>query len=133
GGRLRITEQTAHLRIGDGGTATARTPGPERHVPGEHMTGSAFREITQAQLLPRVVRLGPNLYGAVFMLMKLVPAWYILRKARERGEIGPHTVVVETTSGTFGLALAMQTALWRQRFVLVSDPVIDANLYRRLT
>ncbi len=97
------------------------------------MTATAFREITQAQLLPRVVRLGPNLYGAVFTLMKLVPAWYILRKARDRGELGPDTVIVETTSGTFGLALAMQAALWRQRFVLVSDPVIDANLRRRLT
>lgn len=97
------------------------------------MTGTAFREITQALLLPRVIRLGPNLFGAVFTLMKLVPAWYILHKARDRGELGPDTVIVETTSGTFGLALAMQAALWRQRFVLVSDPVIDSSLHRRLT
>jgi cysteine synthase len=41
-------------------------------------------------------------------------------------------VIVETTSGTFGLALAMQCALMRRPFVMVSDPVIDAGLRRRL-
>lgn len=97
------------------------------------MTAGPFAEITQAQLLPRIVRLGPNLYGAVFTLMKLVPARHILRNALDRGDIGPDTVIVETTSGTFGLALAMQSALMRRRFIAVSDPVIDANLCRRLT
>lgn len=92
-----------------------------------------FREITEAQSLPRLVRLGPNLYGAVFTLMKLVPARYILRSAYDRGELGPDTVIVETTSGTFGLALAMQSALLERELVLVSDPVIDRNLHRRLT
>ena len=96
------------------------------------MTASLFQEITQAQLLPRVVQLGPNLFGAAFTLMKLVPARYILRKAHLRGQIGPETVVVETTSGTFGLALAMQTALMRRKLILVSDPAIDHNLHRRL-
>ncbi|GAA3273777.1 MULTISPECIES: PLP-dependent cysteine synthase family protein [Dactylosporangium] len=97
------------------------------------MTVSAFAEITQAHLLPRIVRLGENLYGAVFVLMKLVPARHILLKAHDRGAIDPDTVIVETTSGTFGLALAMQSALMRRRFIAVSDPVIDANLHRRLT
>jgi cysteine synthase A len=96
------------------------------------MSNRAFHEVTEAQLLPRVIRLGPNLYGAAFSLMKLIPARYILRRALDRGELGPDTLVVETTSGTFGLALAMQTALWRRRLILVSDPVIDANLRRRL-
>ena len=97
------------------------------------MAPGAFADITQAQLLPRVVRLGGGLYGAVFSLMKLVPARYILGKAHDRGDLGPDTVIVETTSGTFGLALAMQAALMRRRFILVGDPVIDANLRRRLT
>ncbi|WP_433498365.1 pyridoxal-phosphate dependent enzyme [Sphaerimonospora sp. CA-214678] len=96
------------------------------------MTVSAFSEATEAQLLPRVIRLGPNLYGAAFTLMKLIPARHILRTAADRGEIGPGTLVAETTSGTFGLALAMQTALMRRELVLVSDPVLDANLRRRL-
>lgn len=97
------------------------------------MTGSAFDEITEAQLLPRVIRLGPNLYGAAFTLMKLVPARFILGKAMDSGRLGPHTLIVETTSGTFGLALAMQAALLGRRLALVSDPVIDGHLHRRLT
>jgi cysteine synthase len=92
-----------------------------------------YEEITEAQMMPRLVRLGPNLFGAVFSLMKLLPARYILRNAIERGELDRDTVVVETTSGTFGLALAMQAALLERELVLVSDPAIDANLHRRLT
>ncbi|WP_369359702.1 cysteine synthase family protein [Streptomyces sp. cg2] len=99
-------------------------------MPGTTFT---FQEITEAQMLPRLIRLGPNLFGAVFMLMKLLPARYILRRASERGELGPDTTIVETTSGTFGLALAMQAALMQHELTLVSDPAIDANLYRRLT
>lgn len=96
------------------------------------MTATAFQEITEARLLPQVVRLGAGLYGAVFTLMKLVPARHILRKAVERGDLGPDTPIVETTSGNFGLALAMEAALLQRRFVLVSDPVIDRHLQRRL-
>ncbi len=92
-----------------------------------------FQEITEAQMMPRVVRLGRNLYGAVFTLMKLLPARTILRNALQRGELGPDTVVVETTSGTFGLGLAMQAALLKRDLVLVSDPAIDVHLHRRLS
>lgn len=91
-----------------------------------------FQEITEARLLPQIVRLDENLYGAVFSLMKMVPARFILRRAMARGELQPDTVIVETTSGTFGLALAMQAALLKRKLILVSDPVIDRNLYRRL-
>ncbi|MFD3545968.1 cysteine synthase family protein [Streptomyces sp. NPDC058655] len=94
---------------------------------------SAFPSIAEATMMPRVIRLGPNLYGAAFTLMKLLPAHHILKQAEERGDLGPDTVIVETTSGTFGLALAMQAALMRRKLILVSDPAIDANLYRRLT
>jgi cysteine synthase A len=96
------------------------------------VSAGIHESITEAQLLPRLIRLGPNLYGAAFTLMKLLPATYILQQADERGELGPDTVVVETTSGTFGLALAMQTALTRRPLILVSDPAIDVHLHRRL-
>jgi cysteine synthase A len=97
------------------------------------MSATVFQEITEARLMPQLVRLGANLYGAVFSLMKLVPARYILRRAAQRGQLRPDTVIAETTSGTFGLALAMQAALTGHRLVLVSDPATDANLRRRLT
>jgi len=94
-------------------------------------TGSV--EATEAYQIPKLVRLAPNLYGVAFTLMKMIPARFILRRAALAGQLEPGTVIVETTSGTFGLALAMQAVSMDRRLVLVSDPVIDERLYRRLT
>lgn len=94
---------------------------------------TSFEDATDAYQLPRLVRLTPNLYAACFTLMKIIPARYILRRAAADGMLPPETVIAETTSGTFGLALAMQAVHLDRRLVLVSDPVIDERLYRRLT
>jgi cysteine synthase A len=90
------------------------------------------RTIVDAVALPRVVQLEGRLYAACFQLMKLLPARHILARAREEGVIRPGSVVIETTSGTFGLALAMICALDGYRLILVSDPAIDDPLKRRL-
>lgn len=89
-------------------------------------------DVVSAQLLPDIVRLENNLYAIVFRLMKLLPAHFVLRQARRSGRLRADTTVVETTSGTFGLGLAMQCAVWRRPLTLVSDPVIDDGLRRRL-
>ncbi|HVW31254.1 MAG TPA: cysteine synthase family protein [Acidimicrobiia bacterium] len=88
--------------------------------------------ITGALELPRIVHLGPNLFGAAFSLMKLLPARHILDRAEQAGLLAPGTVVLETTSGTFGLALAMECRLRGRALVLVSDPAVDPRLRRRL-
>lgn len=93
---------------------------------------TGFVEATEAYQIPKVVRLMPNLYGIAFTLMKMIPARFILRRAAQEGLLEPDTVIVETTSGTFGLALAMQAVSMDRRLILVSDPVIDERLYRRL-
>jgi len=90
-------------------------------------------EATQAYQVPKLIRLGPNLIAVAFTLMKMIPARYILRKAHEEGRLEPGASIVETTSGTFGLALAMQGVHLGREVILVSDPVIDERLYRRLT
>jgi len=82
--------------------------------------------------LPRLVRLGPNLYGASFFLMKLLPARHILDTAEQNGELQPGGMIAETTSGTFGLALAMLAQLRGYRLTLVSDPAIDPIFRNRL-
>lgn len=92
----------------------------------------AFTDVVEAQRVPTLVRLDTNLYALAYRLMKMVPARHILRQARASGQLGPGTTVVETTSGTFGLALAMQCALENQPLILVSDPVIDSRLRRKL-
>ena len=95
-------------------------------------TNLVGRTIVEALELPRVVQLGDRLFAACFPLMKILPARHILERARAEGLLRPGSVVVETTSGTFGLALAMLCALEGYRLILVSDPAIDAPLQRRL-
>ncbi|MFL6124041.1 PLP-dependent cysteine synthase family protein [Actinophytocola sp.] len=94
---------------------------------------TAVADVVEAHRIPVLLRLTPNLYALAYRLMKMVPARHILREARRAGTLTAGTTVVETTSGTFGLALAMQCALDAQPLVLVGDPVIDARLHRQLT
>jgi len=88
--------------------------------------------VVDAIALPRIVWLRPNLIGLAFNLMKLLPARFIVRKALEEGELAPGGLIAETTSGTFGLALAMVARLRGHPLTLVSDPAIDPPLQRRL-
>lgn len=88
--------------------------------------------VVDATALPRVVWLRPNLIGLAFPLMKLLPARFIIRKALEEGELRPGGLIAETTSGTFGLALAMVARLGGHRLTLVTDPAVDGPLRRRL-
>ena len=88
--------------------------------------------VVDALALPRLVWLRPNLVGLVFTLSKLLPARYIIRRAREEGQLRPGGVIAETSSGTFGLSLAMVARLHGHPVELVSDPSIDPPLQRRL-
>ena len=88
--------------------------------------------VVDALVLPRLVWLRPNLVGLVFTLSKLLPARYIVRRAREEGELRPGGVIAETSSGTFGLSLAMVARLHGHPLELVSDPSIEPPLRRRL-
>jgi cysteine synthase len=97
------------------------------------MSGTVINaNFVDALALPRLVRLRPNLIGLAFPLMKLLPARFIIRKALEQGELAPGALIAETTSGTFGLSLAMVARLHGHPLTLVSDPSIDAPLRRRL-
>jgi cysteine synthase A len=90
-------------------------------------------DIADAVALPRPVRLGPdNLIAVPFFLMKMLPAAFILRQAAEAGRLRRGSLVIETTSGTFGLALAILCNLLGYRLILVSDPAIDTQLRLRL-
>jgi S-sulfo-L-cysteine synthase (3-phospho-L-serine-dependent) len=88
--------------------------------------------IVDATCLPHLVRLDDHLFAAAFPLMKLLPAKFIVERAIEAGRIGPETTVIETSSGTFGLGLAMVCRLKRIRLALVSDPAVSPALQRRL-
>lgn len=82
--------------------------------------------------LPILVSLKPNLVAACLSVLKLLPARYIVESATRRGKLKRGGEVVESTSGTFGLALAMLSQEYGFTATLVSDPVIDDYLKDRL-
>ena len=81
---------------------------------------------------PRLARLSDSLFAACFSLMKLIPARYIVDHAEAHGLLPKHGLICESTSGTFGLALAMVAAQRGYELILVSDPGMDAYTRRRL-
>lgn len=83
-------------------------------------------------LMPRLSRLRENLVAGAFYVMKLLPARAILDAAVAEGKLKPGYDVFESTSGTFGLALALLAPEYGYKLTLVSDPVIDPMLEKRL-
>lgn len=55
------------------------------------------------------------------------PAFWILKRAAERGEISENTTVIESSSGNFASALAAFTRLVGLRFIPVIDPNISST------
>ena len=96
------------------------------------MIRQPYTTVSGAFELPRIVQLDDNLYAAFFFLMKLLPAKFILDRAQDHGLIGRGSTVIETTSGTFGLALAILSAEAGYNLIVVSDPAIDTPFKRRL-
>lgn len=82
---------------------------------------------------PRLAQLGPNTVAAAFPLMKLMPARYILDQAEKAGQLKAGTRIVETTSGTFGMAIALLAAARSHPLTLVTaSSLIDGPYKRRL-
>jgi len=86
----------------------------------------------RAHDLPQLAMLEGKLTAACFTVMKLLAARAIVEDGFATGKIKKGTRVVESTSGTFGLALAMLRNYYGYELSLVSDPVIDAHLKTRL-
>ncbi|SEK13483.1 pyridoxal-phosphate dependent enzyme [Paraburkholderia diazotrophica] len=81
---------------------------------------------------PRIIELSNDFYGASFFLMKLLPARYMLERASEQGQLNPGCTICESSSGTFGLALAMLAVQYGYKLILVSDWGLDRHLHGRL-
>ncbi len=61
------------------------------------------------------------------------PALHMVAKARERGELRPGARIIESTSGTLGLGLALAGAVFDHPVTLVTDPGMEplmCNLLR---
>ncbi|MEU6409215.1 PLP-dependent cysteine synthase family protein [Microbispora sp. NPDC046933] len=60
------------------------------------------------------------------------PALHIVRRALMRGDLTPGAMIVESTSGTFGLGLALAGIVYGHPVTVVSDPGMEAIVHRLL-
>lgn len=60
------------------------------------------------------------------------PALHVVRRARERGELRPGARIVESTSGTLGLGLALPGVAFGRPVTLVSNPGMEPLMHRML-
>jgi cysteine synthase A len=93
-----------------------------------------YEDSIKALLMPRIIRLHPprNLFVAAFSLMKLLPAYFILKQAIDNGLVNEDTTIVESSSGTFALGLALVCRSLNLKLIIVGDRAIDTRLRRRL-
>ncbi|MCW2879767.1 MAG: pyridoxal-5-phosphate-dependent protein subunit beta [Sphaerisporangium sp.] len=59
-------------------------------------------------------------------------ALHIIERARARGELAPGAPIVESTSGTFGLGLALAGIVYGHPVTVVSDPGMEPIVHRLL-
>ncbi|MGH3985101.1 MAG: PLP-dependent cysteine synthase family protein, partial [Pseudonocardiaceae bacterium] len=65
--------------------------------------------------------------------MKDRPALHMVERARQRGELSPGGMIVESTSGTLGLGLALAGITYGHPVTLVTDPGLEPIMHRLLT
>lgn len=87
---------------------------------------------SQSIATPKLVQVDNNLFVSAFSVMKVLPAIHIIQKAIERQEITSHSTIVETSSGTFALGLAIVCNELGLPLFIASDPAIDQRLKNRL-
>ncbi|MFF4624071.1 PLP-dependent cysteine synthase family protein [Nonomuraea jabiensis] len=61
------------------------------------------------------------------------PALHMVRQARARGDLRPGATIVESTSGTLGLGLALAGIVFGHPVVLVGDPGMEPLMCRLLS
>jgi cysteine synthase A len=60
------------------------------------------------------------------------PGLYMVERARARGDLEPGARIVESTSGTLGLGLALAGMVYGHPVTLVTDPGLEASMSRLL-
>ena len=65
--------------------------------------------------------------------MKDRPALNMIKRARERDDLRPGGMIIESTSGTLGLGLALAGIVYRHPVTLVTDPGTEPIMHRLLT
>ncbi|WP_257133443.1 pyridoxal-phosphate dependent enzyme [Bacillus wiedmannii] len=81
---------------------------------------------------PDMYRLTKNLYLIQFRVMKTLPALKIIEKGIKNKQIDRETKIIDTSSGTFALGLAMVCNFYNLKLIIVTDPSMDKRLKRRV-
>ncbi|CAG8999040.1 MAG: N-(2-amino-2-carboxyethyl)-L-glutamate synthase [Candidatus Celerinatantimonas neptuna] len=84
-------------------------------------------------LEPNYYKLYHSLFLAQFSVMKAVPAFHILKQAINNNQIDKNTTIVDSSSGTFALGLAMACNYFDLELKIVSDPAMSSTLVNRVT
>ncbi|MDQ0753297.1 cysteine synthase [Streptomyces africanus] len=61
------------------------------------------------------------------------PGLYMVERARARGDLRPGARIIESTSGTLGLGLALAGMVYGHPVTLVTDPGLERSMTRLLT
>ncbi|MFD8376307.1 PLP-dependent cysteine synthase family protein [Streptomyces sp. NPDC059688] len=61
------------------------------------------------------------------------PGLHMIREARRRGDLAPGTPIVESSSGTFALGLALAGLTFGHPVTVVTDPGMEPSILRLLT
>lgn len=89
-------------------------------------------QISLAELMPKLIRISDNLTLAKFELMKILPAWHIVSNALLDQRLDPAYPIVETSSGSFALGIAIVCNKLNIPFVIFSDTAIKPQLAKQL-
>lgn len=90
-------------------------------------------DIIAAHAPVRIISLRPeNLAAIDFRIMKVFPAFNIIEMALRNGDIGPNTTVVETSSGTMALGLAIVCMQFGLKLHIFGDRAIEPPLKRTM-
>lgn len=89
-------------------------------------------DIISAHAPLKIVSLRLNLAAIDFRLMKVFPAFNIIEAGLRNGEIGPNTTIVETSSGTMALALAIVCMQFSLKLHIFGDRAIEPPLKRTM-
>ncbi|WP_199202949.1 pyridoxal-phosphate dependent enzyme [Mesorhizobium sp. L-2-11] len=86
--------------------------------------------VVEALSVPQFIQVSHNLLAAKFDLMKFTPAKHILDTALANGHLSAGGHVVESSSGTFALALSILCSLYNLRLTLVTGPTSQIVRWR---
>ncbi|MDE9467189.1 cysteine synthase family protein [Xenorhabdus bovienii] len=96
------------------------------------MKTSIYQGAFEKYLQPDLYQLEHNLFLAQFEVMKAVPAHNIISSALRSGKINKNTHIIDSSSGTFALGLAMTCHYHDLNVTIVGDPAMDSTLIARL-